>query len=121
MGASRSCAGLSSEAPAKDLTLRLLGGEQPPPARLASLEGLDLDSVGNVRVDLGQRDRRVGTGEDRHHLGALAEDPDRLREGRSGAAPGHDLLADETDGVALAEAALAIVAGRRRDPAGRDP
>ena len=79
----------------------LLGGEQPPPARLAPLVGLDLDPVGDVGVDLGERDRRPVAGDHGDDLGPLGEALDRRRQGRAGAAPGDDLAVGEADRVAL--------------------
>src|SRR4051812_20141886 len=74
----------SSAAPAKERIrwhLRereaLLGGEQPPPARLASLVSLDLDPVGHVGVDLRERDRRALAGDHGDDLGAAGEMLDR--------------------------------------------
>ena len=98
----------------------LLGGEQPPPARLTAVLGLELDPVGHVRVELVERDRGVLAADHGDDLGPLGELLDRRRQGRAGAAPGDDLLADEADRVALAEAPLGVVAGSRGDPAGGD-
>ena len=98
----------------------LLGGQQPPPARLSPLVGLDLDPVGDVGVDLRERDRRPLAGDHGDDLGPLGEVLDRRRQGRAGAAPGDDLAVGEADRVALLEAALGVVAGGRGDAAGGD-
>ena len=99
----------------------LLGREQPPPARLTPLVGLDLDPVGDVGVDLRERDRGPLAGDHGDDLGPLGEVLDRLGQGRSGAAPGDDLAVGEADRVALLEAPLGVVAGGGRDAAGGDP
>ena len=83
--------------------------------------GLDLDPVGDVGVDLGERDRRLLAGDHGDDLGPLGEALDRRRQSRAGAAPGDDLAVGEADRVALAEAALGVVAGGRGDAAGGDP
>ena len=58
---------------------QLLGREQPPPARLAPLVGLDLDPVGHVGVDLVERDRGAVAADHGDDLGPLGEVLDRRR------------------------------------------
>src|SRR5512132_82980 len=83
-----------------------LRGEQPPVARLAALVQLELDAFGRMSLELAERDRRTLSSDDREDLGALGEPGDRLRQGRSGAPPGNDLVAHESDGVTGDEPAL---------------
>src|SRR6266516_5800768 len=109
-GAARSCALVSLETPAKDFTERLLGGEQPPPAWLAAFVSLDLDPVRNVGVELAERDRRAVAGDHGDDLRALRPPLDRRRQGRAGATPSDDFVADEADRIPLSEALLFVVA-----------
>src|SRR5688572_31674578 len=82
--------------------------------RLVAAMQLELDASGLGLRDLLERDRRVLALDDRHDLHALTERGDRRGQRRPRAAPGDDPVADEADGVAASEAALGVVARRRR-------
>ncbi len=99
----------------------LLGGEQPPPARLTPLVGLDLDPVGNVGIDLCERDRRPLAGDHGDDLSPLGEVGDRRGKGRTGATPGDDLaVPTKPTASPSTEATLGVIAGRGRNPAACD-
>ncbi len=88
---------------------------------LTPFVGLDLDPVGNVGVDLRERDRGAVAGDHSDDLRPLGKVLDRRRQGRAGAAPGDDLPVGEADRVALLETALDVVAGGGGDATGGDP
>ena len=96
-----------------------LGGEQPPVVRLPAVVSLELDPVGDVRLDLVEWDRRRVPADHGQDLGPVAEDSHGLGQSRPRPAPGDDLLTDEADGVACDEPALRVVAGGRSDGAVR--
>ena len=81
---------------------------------------LELDAIGDMGTDLLQGDGCLLAADHGDDLGSLCEALDRRRQGRAGAAPGDDLLADEADRVAPPEAPGSVVAGRWGDAAGRD-
>ena len=97
----------------------LLGGEQPPAARLAAVAQLELDADGRERGDgVVVAAGAPSPAMQREQLGlAAAARPSTTASVVRGLAPGDELLVDEADGVAAPEAAL----GRRRAPPAATP
>src|SRR5438067_8630444 len=101
--------------PEPRLAARLLDGEQVPPGRLAALVEIELESAGQRALDLLARERGLRARNAGDELAAFGERLDRLGEHGLGIAPRDQLIARVADRVACAEAALDVVARRRRD------
>src|SRR5689334_8621428 len=86
----------------------LLSAQQPPVAFLAAFAQLELDLTGSQRLDRLVVERRFGAAQAGDQLGTLSQLLEHLAQGLARPAPGHDLLLDEADGVALAEASLDV-------------
>src|SRR5215203_3743922 len=98
--------------PAAALNRRaLLGRDQPPPARLAAARELDLRGVRRELGDGVARERGAVALDHGQQLGLAAELAAHDLERLARLAPGDELLVDEPDGVAPAEAAVRVVAG----------
>src|SRR4051812_35712609 len=96
----------------------LLGTHQPPPGGLAAALDFELGAGRREAGDDVALERGAVAFDDRQQLGFAAElaEDDLERLGRL--APGDELLVDEADRVAAAEAALGVVAGGLGDAAG---
>src|SRR3954447_453081 len=101
--------------------LTSLGCEQPPVVRLPALMQLELDAIGRESLELAERDRRALSRDDREDLSPLGEPGHGLAQGRSGGAPGDDLVVHEADHVAGHEAPVGVVARCGCHRAGSDP
>src|SRR5262249_24449344 len=95
----------------------LLSAQQPPVTLLAAFAQLELDLPGSESLDCLVVERRLRTAQAGDQLGALSQELEHLAQILSRPTPGHDLLLDEAERVALAEASLDVVARRRRDRA----
>ena len=87
--------------------LGLLGGEQPPVVRLAAVRELELDAVGSSAATSASPS---GAPSPPMHVTSSAPSAEPGEDGAQrllGRAPGDELVADEADGVARAEAAPA--------------
>ena len=98
----------------------LFGRQQPPLSLLTSVGQLELDISMGERLDRPVVQRRVGAPQAGDQLGVVRELLEHLAQRLPRPAPGDDLLLDEADGVAGAEAALSVVDPRRRDRPGAD-
>src|SRR5690349_7188719 len=88
----------------------LLSAQQPPVTLLAAFAQLELDLTGGESLDRFVVERSFRATQAGDQFGALSQLLEHLTQGLPRPAPGHDLLLDEADGVALAEAPLGVVA-----------
>src|SRR3954447_2133376 len=91
--------------------LSLLSTDEPPPRRLAAALDLELGARRREAGDDVALQRGTVAFDDGQQLGFAAELAEDDLERLARLAPGDELLVDEADGVAAAEAALGVVAG----------
>src|SRR5487761_1501093 len=102
-------------------TVGLLSREQPPVALLPTIGELELHLAGGERLDRVVGEWRFGTPQAGDQLGIDRKSLEHTAERFPRPAPDDDLVVDEPDRVALAEASSCVVASSGRDRARADP
>src|SRR5207302_8532001 len=96
----------------------LLSAEQPPPGRLPADVVVQLDAIGDQRLNRVAIERSPVSSDAGDDLHAVGHALDRRRERRLRLPPRHELLAHVTERVARPEAAAGVVARRPCNTAG---